>query len=165
MQERLMDKHGKSGLLCTRGLWICVLAGVVAIAAAVRPGAPVGAAQAQPPGAQAHTVEMSAASGTGGRPALPDRQVAKQETSVAGAGLRENDPRKKQIADQSADLLRLANSLKAEVDKSTELSQSSKTMYIDFADCFVRWMYGGFKPGSRGINPRMFRKLRGRNSD
>ena len=52
-----------------------------------------------------------------------------------------------------------------EVNKSTNLSQTSKTMYIDFADCFVRWMYGGFKPGSRGMSPRMFRKLRGRNSD
>jgi len=35
-----------------------------------------------------------------------------------------------------------------EVDRS-DLSQSSKTMYIDFADCFVRWMSGGFQPGMR----------------
>jgi len=41
-----------------------------------------------------------------------------------------------------------------EVESSPELSQYSKTMYIDFADCFVRWMRGGFKPGSRGSNRR-----------
>ena len=35
-----------------------------------------------------------------------------------------------------------------EVDRS-DLSQSSKAMYIDFANCFVRWIYGGFKPGMR----------------
>jgi hypothetical protein len=34
----------------------------------------------------------------------------------------------------------------AEVEQS-DLSSSSKTMYIDFADCFVRWMNGGFRPG------------------
>jgi hypothetical protein len=38
----------------------------------------------------------------------------------------------------------------AEINANVELSQSSKTMYIDFASCFVRWMVGGFKPGSRG---------------
>jgi hypothetical protein len=32
---------------------------------------------------------------------------------------------------------------------SSDLSDSSKAMYIDFANCFVRWMYGGFKPGMR----------------
>ena len=37
-----------------------------------------------------------------------------------------------------------------EVSNNGELSQTSKTMYIDFATCFVRWMYGGFQPGSRG---------------
>jgi hypothetical protein len=41
-----------------------------------------------------------------------------------------------------------------EVSSSVELSQTSKTMYIDFADCFVRWMYGGFQPGARGSRPR-----------
>jgi hypothetical protein len=35
-----------------------------------------------------------------------------------------------------------------EVDLS-DLSQSSKTMYIDFANCFIRWMNGGFQPGLR----------------
>jgi hypothetical protein len=33
-----------------------------------------------------------------------------------------------------------------EVAANAELSQSSKTMYIDFAGRFVRWMVGEFKP-------------------
>jgi hypothetical protein len=41
----------------------------------------------------------------------------------------------------------------AEVSRS-DLSPSSKAMYVDFANCFVRWMYGGFKPGSAGPRPR-----------
>ncbi|MGA2207598.1 MAG: hypothetical protein ABSG10_12790 [Terracidiphilus sp.] len=36
----------------------------------------------------------------------------------------------------------------AEMEQSG-LSHSSKAMYIDFADCFVRWMNGGFQPGMR----------------
>ena len=45
-----------------------------------------------------------------------------------------------------------------EVNASVELSQTSKSMYIDFASCFVRWMYGGFQPGARGSNLRLSRK-------
>lgn len=41
-----------------------------------------------------------------------------------------------------------------EVSSNIELSQSSKTMYIDFATCFVRWICGGFQPGSHGRRSR-----------
>jgi len=41
--------------------------------------------------------------------------------------------------------------------KESPLSEASKTMYIDFAGCFVRWMYGGFKPGAA---PGMLRPRR-----
>jgi hypothetical protein len=34
----------------------------------------------------------------------------------------------------------------------TDLSEASKSFYIDFADCFVRWLEGDFEPGSRA-NP------------
>lgn len=47
-----------------------------------------------------------------------------------------------------------------EVNANLELSQTSKAMYIDFAGCFVRWMYGGFQPGSRGGRLRGFTKIR-----
>lgn len=37
-----------------------------------------------------------------------------------------------------------------EVNANVELSQGSKAIYIDHATNFVKWMYGGFQPGSRG---------------
>lgn len=40
-----------------------------------------------------------------------------------------------------------------EVNRS-DLSQTSKSMYIDFANCFVRWMNGGFQPGMRNPGKR-----------
>jgi hypothetical protein len=46
-----------------------------------------------------------------------------------------------------------------EIAADLELSQGSKTMYIDIAKCFVRWMYGGFRPGSRGGSLRSIRRL------
>jgi hypothetical protein len=33
-----------------------------------------------------------------------------------------------------------------EVNRSN-LSSASKAIYVDFAACFVRWTYGGFRPG------------------
>jgi hypothetical protein len=41
-----------------------------------------------------------------------------------------------------------------ELENNAELSQTSKTMYTDFAKCFVRWMNGEFKPGCQGSNGR-----------
>jgi hypothetical protein len=48
-----------------------------------------------------------------------------------------------------------------QVNRST-LSPASKAMYIDFANCFVRWMHGGVQPGIFGPKGRQappFRKL------
>lgn len=49
---------------------------------------------------------------------------------------------------------KLFNRYAAEISANVELSQTSKTMYIDFANCFVRWMVGGFRPGAPGSNRR-----------
>jgi len=49
-----------------------------------------------------------------------------------------------------------------EVNSCVELSQTSKSMYIDFAACFVKWMCGRFQPGIRGLNSRTLWRLRGR---
>jgi hypothetical protein len=38
----------------------------------------------------------------------------------------------------------------AESVNKTDLSSSSKSMYIDFANCFVRWTRGEFQPGKVG---------------
>jgi hypothetical protein len=45
-----------------------------------------------------------------------------------------------------------------ETAADVELSSGSKGMYIDFAECFVRWMHGEFRPGSRGGSLRSIRK-------
>jgi hypothetical protein len=42
----------------------------------------------------------------------------------------------------------------------TDLSEASKSFYIDFADCFVRWLEGAFEPGSRA-NPYWKRRPTG----
>jgi hypothetical protein len=33
---------------------------------------------------------------------------------------------------------------------ATDLTQTSKQMYIEFAECFVRWAHGDFAPGING---------------
>ena len=67
------------------------------------------------------------------RHVVPKREDVKESTpSPKPSALREI----RKLFDQYAN----------EVD-SSDLSQSSKTMYIDFANCFVRWMNGGFQPG------------------
>jgi hypothetical protein len=38
-----------------------------------------------------------------------------------------------------------------EVD-GAELATGSKTMYIELAECFVRWLGGEFHPGVHGVN-------------
>jgi hypothetical protein len=45
-----------------------------------------------------------------------------------------------------------------ETAADVELSPGSKVMYIDSAKRFVRWMYRGFRPGSRGGSLRSIRK-------
>jgi hypothetical protein len=46
------------------------------------------------------------------------------------------------------DVRELLDRYSQEVECSN-LSQSSKSLYIDFANCFVHWMHGGFHPGMR----------------
>jgi hypothetical protein len=94
--------------------WLCLLASLFAIAMVARPGLSGVLAQssspqatslqdltgpAPDPSAQAHLVEPA----------------AKQETHTPPP----TDPQQKQIYDDGANLLKLANTLKAEVDKTT----------------------------------------------
>jgi hypothetical protein len=57
------------------------------------------------------------------------------------------------------EVLKLFKQYSNELESNAELSQTSKTMYTDFAKCFVRWMNGEFKPGYQGSNGRTRRKL------
>lgn len=118
MEERRVGTKRKVRLMRARALWVCVLAGLLALAAASRPGARTVFAQStgQPggvPQTAAPPAADNAASGTNVPAAAPD-QAAKREVDDASA-----DPRKKRIADDTASLMKLANALKAEMDKTT----------------------------------------------
>jgi hypothetical protein len=114
MKVRRMRNKRKVRLLRTRALWVCLLTGLFVIAVASRPGARTSFAQSTESQAGAPPAAVNAASGANAQAALPD-QTAKREVNDASI-----DPRKKQIADDSANLLKLANGLKAEVDKTTQ---------------------------------------------
>jgi len=115
MRARPTGRTKKARRLRTRALWLCLFAGLIAIAMVARPElrevlAQSSSAQATSlqdltspapdPSAQAHLVEPP----------------AKQETHAPPPPA---DPRQREIYDDSANLLKMANSLKAEVNKST----------------------------------------------
>lgn len=113
MEVRGMGGRSKVRLLRTRVLWVGALVGLIAITVASRQEAPTIFAQSTEPQAGTPQTATDAASGANAQVAQPD-QAAKRETDDASV-----DPRKKRIADDTANLLRLANGLKAEVDKTT----------------------------------------------
>lgn len=86
-------------------IWIGVLAGLATVTLAMAAGGRLLNAQHDP----ASAIQTLAAQNEN------NQQQAKSQSVEAG-----NAARKKQIADQSARLLKLANDLKAEVDKSTK---------------------------------------------
>jgi hypothetical protein len=76
---------------------------------------------------------------------------------LAKAALRPSDDSEPALIPSKETLEEVRTFLKRyaeEMNCNEELSQSSKSMYIDFATCFVRWMYGGFAPGSRSSRSR-----------
>ena len=125
----------------------CLVAGVLAIALCARSGVRVSFAQSASTQSEAAQAEANAsqpssageakpaenrqaesgASASNGQAPAQD-QPSKQEVKVMGAGqadagegtARPADPRQAEIVDDSANLLKLANSLKAEVDKTTQ---------------------------------------------
>ncbi len=113
--------------LRNRTAGVCVLGCLVLIAVCVWPGLRVGsaqsastmseaaskAAQAEANQAQSDAAGEKKASAANAQAPAPG-PAAKQEAAAALT-----DPRQKQIAEESADLLKLASSLKAEVDKTT----------------------------------------------
>jgi hypothetical protein len=109
MRALRFGKRKSAYLLRTRALWLCSIAGVFAIAMAARPGLQQSFAQSQSSPAEASSSPASSAQ------APAPEQQAKQEIKLdATAG------QKHQIAEDCANLLKLANSLKAEVDKTTK---------------------------------------------
>ena len=102
--------------LRTRALWLCLLASLVAIALVARPG--LRAVLAQSSSQQATTLQdlTSPATDPSAQAHLVETAV-KQETHAPPPP--PTDPLQKQIYDDGASLLKLANTLKAEVDKTT----------------------------------------------
>jgi hypothetical protein len=110
MEAQPIGTTRKAGRLRNRVLWLWPVAGLFAIALTVRPGVREGFGQT-PPQLQA-TVSQNVANAAETPAPAPQ---TKQDIHASAI-----DERKKQIADESASLLSLANSLKAEVDKSTK---------------------------------------------
>jgi hypothetical protein len=56
----------------------------------------------------------------------------------------------KTIRISTAALSEIQAAMKAYCDdaKNSDLSYGSQGMYVDFAECFVRWLQGDFVPGS-----------------
>lgn len=102
MKAQPKDRTKKAIWLWERGLWLCLFAGLFVAAQAGRAGLRTSFAQDTAKSTQSASVQG------------PEHQ-AKQEIQSSVS-----DERKKRIADESASLLSLANSLKAEVDKTTK---------------------------------------------
>lgn len=113
MKVRRKDSKRKVRLLRTRALWICMLAGLIAFVVAARPGVRTIFAQSTESQAVTPQAAVNAEGGENTQTALPDQRPKRAVAEVPA------DPRAKRIAEETADLLKLANSLKAEVDKTT----------------------------------------------
>jgi len=114
MRVRRVGKAKEARRLRTRALWFCLLAGVFAIAMAARPELRSVLAQSSSPLAASRQDSVNPAREPSAQ-ARPQEPPVQQEPPVPPPA----DPRQKKIADDSANLLKLANRLKAEVDNTT----------------------------------------------
>jgi hypothetical protein len=73
------------------------------------------------------------------------------EGQAVPTGAKTSDATLKEIMD-------LQSQYSDEVWKSENLAICSKSMYIDMANNFVRWIQGEFKPGGAGLKPRVRRR-------
>ena len=110
MRVHCIGTTRKARPLPARAQWLCALAGMFVIAVVAWPGQHRTLAQDSPPSPTA----ANSSSATSPQ-ASPPEQQPKQEIKLDAAA-----QQKKQIADDCANLFKLANSLKAEVDKTTK---------------------------------------------
>jgi hypothetical protein len=94
-----------------RAIWLCALAGIFIAAVAAGAGLLSGHAQSSPAQDAKATQQAAATPPNSANPAAP-------QASAPAAPAR--DPQKQEIADEAADLLKLATTLKTEVDKSSK---------------------------------------------
>ena len=100
-------------LLQIRVLWVCLLTGLFVIAIAIRPEARTTFAQSKEPQAVPPTATSDAAAGANAQTPSQDPAAKAQVTDAS------TNPAKKQPALDSANLLKMANDLKANVDNTT----------------------------------------------
>jgi hypothetical protein len=112
MKMRRMGSKNKVRLLRTRVLWVCLMTGLFVIAIAIRPGARTTFAQSTEPQAVPPPATSDAAAAAAQAPSQ-DQAANAQVTDAS------TNPPKKQIALDGANLLKMANDLKANVDKTT----------------------------------------------
>ena len=113
MKVRRLGSKSKVRLPRTRVLRVCLLTGLVVIAMAIRPEARTAFAQSTEPQAAPPTATSDAAPGATAQAPSQD-QAAKAHVTEAST-----TPLKKQIALDSANLLKMAYDLKADIDKTT----------------------------------------------
>jgi len=144
MRAHLTSRTRQTRRLRTGIAGTCLVAGLLVIAMCARPGLRVSFAQSASTQSEAAQAEASAAqpvpagetkpadnkpgetpASAANTQAPAQDQPTKQEVTAVPAGQQqterlEADPRQTEIVDDSANLLKLANSLKAEVDKTTQ---------------------------------------------
>jgi hypothetical protein len=114
MRAYPIGRKKNARLLRTRSLWLCLFASLLAIAIMARPALREVLAQtSSPPAASSQQVTSAAQDSSAQSHAV--NPAAKQDTRAPAL----TDLRQRQIANDSANLLKLANNLKAEVDKTT----------------------------------------------
>jgi hypothetical protein len=113
MSAHPIGRTKKALRLRTRAFWLCLLTGLFAIATLAPSELREVLAQSSSPQATSQQDSTSPAQDAGA-PAHLVEPAAKQEVPAPPT-----DPQRKQILDDSANLFKLANSLKAEVDKTT----------------------------------------------
>ncbi len=113
MKVLRMDSKSKVRLLRIRVLWACQLTGLFVIAIAMLPEARTTFAQSTEPQAVPPTATSDAAAGANAQAPSQDPAAEAQVTDAS------TNPPKKQIALASANLLKMANDLKASMDKFT----------------------------------------------
>ncbi len=58
------------------------------------------------------------------------------------------------ISEQALKEVKLAHHKYCKEIMRSVLSETSKEMYVDFSDKFIRWLYGDYKPGTYRIMDR-----------
>ena len=122
MRAEVNGQTKQASRLWTRAFWLCILAVLLTTTLTLKLGSREIHAQAATP-AQAtpshDSTQANSPAGTDSQVPTADQQAKKDNQPKPDDHAAVTDPKKKAIADQGASLLKLASSLKADVDKTT----------------------------------------------